>query len=377
MRVLLVFETLYPDTIGGVEHRNAELAAALARRGHDVVVAGLGSPRARVAGVETVALGPVGRVYNAAGKRNAWHAVRFALAMRRLDVRSFDVVEAANMHYLYLWPLARACRGAGVPLLVTWYEYWRDYWRGYVGPLLAPLCRAIEHRAAQIGNQVAATSALTADRLARARGGERIPILPCGIDTRRAAEAAARADPEATPLVYAGRLIEHKRVDLLLEAVAVMDRPGPLLTIFGDGPARPQLEARAASLGLAERVCFRGFVQSSRQVWQTIAGSRVAVQPSAREGFGLFPLEALSVGVPLVYCDSQESAVGELIRDGVEGRRCAPDPRALASCLTEMLADGSSGSPFRAACLARAAEYDWSRVAAAFEEVTRRALPTG
>jgi glycosyltransferase involved in cell wall biosynthesis len=372
MRILIVYETLYPDTIGGLEHRNYELARALAQRGHEVTLAGFGEERATTDGVRRLAMGRVGRIYNGAGRRSSRHAARFALAARRLDVREYDLVETANMHYLHLWPLRRSCRRARKPLVVTWYEYWRGYWRGYVGPLLAPLCRAIEHRAARIGTEIAATSALTASRLAHALRRRSVAILPCGIDTARAARVAAMPAPDATPLVYAGRLLRHKRVDLLLEAVAAMPERGRLLTIFGDGPARAELEAAARRLNLGDRVEFRGFVLSSDEVWRSIAAARLAIQPSSREGFGLFPLEALAVGVPMLYCDAAESAVGELVRDGIEGRRCAPDARALAVCLASMLADPEAGR-LAAAARARAAEYDWSRVAIAFEELAQRA----
>ncbi len=375
VKILLLYETLYPDIIGGVEHRNHEMARALARRGHQVTSAGFGTPRAAQEGVRFASLGPVGQVYGSNGKRNAWHSVRFALGVHRIDLREFDVVETPNMHYLHLFPLARACRRAGKPLVVTWYEYWSDYWKGYVGPWLAPFCQAIERRATRVGSAVAATSRLTAGRLARARGRDDISLLPCGIDNRRLAQAAARRDSAATPLVYAGRLIAHKRVDVLLDAVASMSGvlPGaPLLTVFGDGPVRGDLERRAAALGLASRVTFRGFLPASEEVWRAIAGARLAVQPSSREGFGLFPLEALAVGVPVVYCDSAESAVGELVRDGIEGRRCPADSAALARCLAEMLSDTGAAPGFAARCRARAAEYDWDRVAGILERICAR-----
>ena len=380
VKILIVFETLYPDTIGGLEHRNHELATALAARGHEVTLAGFGAARPAAPGVEVLSLGPVGRVYDDQGRRNPWHALRFALAVAQLDVAAWDVVETANMHYLHLLPLSRRCRRQGTPLVVTWYEYWQGYWRGYVGPWLAPWCRTIEWLAARTGTTIAATSRLTADRVAGARGRDDLALLPCGIDNRRLAAAAATPDPEATPLVYAGRLIAHKQVDLLLDAVAALPEvlPGrPLLTVFGDGPVRGALERHATALGVEGRVRFRGFAPSSAEVWRAIAGARIAVQPSSREGFGLFPLEALAAGVPVVYCDWPESAVPELVRDGVEGRRCAPEAAALARCLAELLADEPQRARLAAAAFRRAAEFDWSRVAAMLEEICAPVLGRG
>jgi glycosyltransferase involved in cell wall biosynthesis len=371
LRILLVFETLYPDTLGGVEHRNCGLGQALARRGHQVTLAGFGGARAAGAGPQVLPLGRVGRIYTRRGRRRALHALRFAWAARKLSPRSFDVVEAANMHYLYLFPLAARCRRAGVPLLVTWYEYWAGYWSGYVGPWLAPLCRAVEWLAAQLGTKVAATSRLVAGRLARVCRGDPPELLPCGIDLSRIEGAAAAARP-GPPLVYAGRLIAHKRVDLLLQALALLGdvRAGePLLTVFGEGPEGERLVARAAELGIASRVGFRGFVPDSAQVWREMAGARVAVQPSVREGFGLFPLEAMALGLPVVYCRSPESAVPELVRDGIEGLACQAEPAALAATLRRLLADDLEHGRLARAARTRAAQFDWDSIAARFEEL--------
>src|SRR6185436_15210544 len=113
----------------------------------------------------------------------------------------------------------------------------------------------------------------------------------------------------------------------------------PLLTIFGEGPDRPRLEALARTLGIADRVRFRGHVATSEEVWRELARAKIAVQPSGREGFGLFPLEAMAVGLPVVHCESSESAVDELVRDGVDGIAAPAHPGGLATALAGLLAD--------------------------------------
>jgi glycosyltransferase involved in cell wall biosynthesis len=197
--------------------------------------------------------------------------------------------------------------------------------------------------------------------------------VPCGIEVaavRRAAESFAGTEPPP-PLVYTGRLLEHKRLDLLLRALPRLAaaRPGPLLTVFGEGPDRPRLERLAQELGVAERVRFRGHVAGSDEVWRELGGARIAVQPSAREGFGLFPLEAMAAGLPVVYCESSESAVAELVRDGREGVCSPADPAALAERLARLLSDDGERERLRAGALARAAEFDWGEIARRMEEI--------
>jgi glycosyltransferase involved in cell wall biosynthesis len=355
-----------------VETRNYELARALVRRGHEVTLAGFCSgltgepPRLHVRSLG--ALG--GRLYNREGKRSTRQALRFAAAVARFDLTPYDVVETPNMPYVHLLPLAARCRMAGKPLVVTWYEYWAGYWRGYVGALKAPAYRFVEWATAQLGMLATATSELTERRVAARRRGS-VELVPCGIDVARVRAAAGQAQGGEPPLVFAGRLIAHKRLEILLAALRHLDDcpPGPLLTVFGDGPERPALEARAVELGVADRVNFRGHVESSDEMWRVLGGARLAVQPSAREGFGLFPLEAMAAGLPVVYCESSESAVPELVRDGVEGLQCVPEPGALAAAIRRLLDDAQDGSRMGAAARARAEAYDWAEIARRFEEI--------
>jgi glycosyltransferase involved in cell wall biosynthesis len=197
---------------------------------------------------------------------------------------------------------------------------------------------------------------------------------------------AARGEAgSAPPLLYAGRLLTHKRLDLLLGAVARLSAMpaaagipgGPLLTIFGEGPDRPRLERLAAELGIADRVVFRGHVATSEEVWRELGRARLAVQPSAREGFGLFPLEAMAAGLPVVYCESPESAVAELVRHGIEGIATPPDPEALAAGIATLLADPGAHARLAEAAHTRAAQYDWGEIARQIEEVCERLLASG
>jgi L-malate glycosyltransferase len=380
LKILILYETVYPDFIGGVEHRNHELAAALARRGNEVTLAGFCKPLPGIPPrLRVQSLGELGKLYNREGKRSTRKALRFAAAVPRVDLSEYDVVETANMPYVHVFPLALRCALAGKPLLVTWYEYWGPYWKEYLGPWKAPAYRLVEWLTAQLGTAVAATSRLTLERLAARRWRGRVEALPCGIDLARVRAAAARdVGGEVPPLVYAGRLLREKRLDLLLGAVKLLaeSRSGVLLAIFGEGPHREALERLAADLGIAGRVAFRGHVERSEDVWAHLGRARLAVQPSSREGFGLFPLEAMAAGLPVVYCDSPESAVPELVRHGVEGEACPPDPAALAAALDRLLSDEPGRARLAAAARERAARYDWDEIARGVEELCASLRPS-
>jgi glycosyltransferase involved in cell wall biosynthesis len=366
VRILLVYDCLYPASVGGVEHRNHELARALAARGHQVTLAGFADcPSEPMPGVEILPLAPPGRLYTESGKRSTGEAVRLARAVLRLDLRPFDVVESANIPYAHLPPLALRCRMAGRPLVVTWHEYWGRYWRQYLGAKW-PVYAAAERITAHLGKAAIAVSRLTAERVERVRC-EAVTVIPNGIPLE-AIRQAASSSGEGPPLVYAGRLLREKRIDLLLEAVARLEVK---LAIYGDGPDRARLEEMARRLGLGETVAFHGYLPTNLDVWRRMGESRIAVQPSSREGFGLFPLEAMAAGLPVVYCESSESALSELVLDGVHGIRTAPDPESLAAAIQGLLSDEPRRLRMAEAARRHAEAFDWSAVAARMEEVFR------
>jgi glycosyltransferase involved in cell wall biosynthesis len=370
LTVLLFYDCLYPASVGGVEHRNFELARALAARGHRAVVAGFGEPSRPFPGVEVLSLGPAGRLYNAAGKRSTAEALRLARAAARIDLRPFDVVECSSLPYAHVPVLAWRCRRLGKPLTVSWHEYWGRYWAQYLG-WKWPLYAAVERMTVGLGDCVTAASRLTFDRL-QAHRRDAVRPLRNGIPLADIRAAVATVEPgSGPPLIYAGRLLREKRVDLLLEAVARLAarRPGLLLALCGDGPDRARLEALAGSLGLGEAVVFHGHLPTNRDVWRLVGAARIAVQPSSREGFGMFPLEAMAAGLPVVCCDSPDSAVAELVVPGVHGLLTAPDPDALAAALDSLLADEDELRRLGDNARRQGESFDWLAVAAEMEQV--------
>ena len=396
LRLQLHNESLYPDHAGGIESRNHEIALALAERGHRVTLAGFGRQRVAeeaseggaAARVERLLLGDPRALYRSDSRRSHRRALGFALRSLAIGPGRFDVVETASMPFFHLPGLSAACRLAGVPLLVVWYEVWGAYWKTYMGATRAPVYRVLERAAARLGRRVAATSRLGRERLARLRPqrtGDEVAFAPCGVDlvaVQRAVDEAALAPP-GPPIVVAGRLLAHKRVDLLIDAlphlgeVADGRRGGrrapalPLVAIFGDGPERPRLEARAAALGVRDRIVFHGTVDSLAAVWRGFGAAQIAVHPSTREGFGLVPLEAMAAGLPVVHCRSQESAVSELVRDGVEGRMTEASAPALAAAIGVGRADYPRRLARAAAARRRAAAYAWGRLAVDYENLLR------
>ncbi len=132
---------------------------------------------------------------------------------------------------------------------------------------------------------------------------ESFDVSPYGVDRQRFAPDAAHPDmraalgipPDAFVACSAARLVQWKRLDMLLEA-ASSATSRPWILIVGDGPERVRLENLAGSLGIGGRVRFVGFTDPSAY----LAASDVFVLPSEIESFGLAYAEAMTMGLACI-----------------------------------------------------------------------------
>jgi glycosyltransferase involved in cell wall biosynthesis len=160
---------------------------------------------------------------------------------------------------------------------------------------------------------------------------EKLVVLRMPVQMPAPATHESPADPPPLRLVCVGRLAREKGLGVLLEALHELDDDVEV-DVFGDGPARAELEAAAAVFG--GRVRFHG-ARPRREIADNLARSHALVVPSLREGLGMVALEALAVGRPVIA-----SGVGGLVEtvvDGDDGILVPPgDPAALAAALRRL-----------------------------------------
>jgi len=333
--VALVYDAVYPFQKGGGERRFHEIGRHLG----GVELYGMkgwpGAARSTmVDGVRVHALCRARPLYTRDGRRSIPQALLFGLACLKLLGRRFDVIDCCGFPYFSLFACRLVATVRRKPLVSTWHEVWgRAYWRAYLGRLGA-VGWAVERLAARLPDEIITVSATTARRL-REELGYRGPIhlVPNGYDPAAVARAG-RADGDAE-VVFIGRLIAEKRVDLLIDALALLAAEGtpPRCRIVGDGPERAALTARAARLGLTGHVEFTGALAGAEDVLATIKAARVLALPSVREGFGMVVLEANACGVPVVTVRHPGNAAAELIAEEVNGWVVEPTADALAAAI--------------------------------------------
>jgi glycosyltransferase involved in cell wall biosynthesis len=349
MRVCLVYDCLFPHTVGGAERWYRNLAERLSADGHEVTYVTLRQwPRGAdpgVPGVRVVTAGPRLGLYTRAGRRRIGPPLVFGLGVLAHLARRggrYDVVHTASFPYFSLLAAGLVRRGRGFRLVVDWHELWtREYWRDYLGRGGGWVGWRVQRACARIPQRAFCFSRLHAQRL-RGEGvrGE-VTVLE---GEYAGAEAQGRVEPyvDSDLVVFAGRHIPEKRVPALVPALALARAEAPALRaeIYGDGPERGRVLALVRDHGLSDAVAVPGFVEHAL-VDAALRSALCMVLPSRREGYGLVVVEACAAGTPSVVVADPDNAATELIEEGVNGF-VAPSasPQDLATAILRVRAAG-------------------------------------
>ncbi|GHE69903.1 glycosyl hydrolase [Streptomyces longispororuber] len=335
---------------GGSELLVDRLADGLTREGHQVTLL-CGGPAAY----------RDYRVVSAGG--DLGHYLRARSTHRRQVGGSDLLVEVCN-GMPYLAPLWH--RGPTVCLVNHVHtELWSMRFQGPLAPA-ARLGRKLEHWAlsgAQRGNLLVAVSESTAAAL-QDLGVERdrIRVVHNGVE-----EPGPLAERSPEPLFLAmGRLVEYKRVDLLLRLwERVRPVTGGRLVIVGEGPERARLERMAGP-----DVTFTGHV-SEAEKHRLLCAAWLLLHPSAVEGWGLVVTEAATRGTPAIGFDVP--GIRDSVEDGVTGLLAHGESSFAAAWCTLALST-ERREAFGKAAAERAARFRWANTVRQFRAVAAEAV---
>lgn len=361
MRICLVYDCLYPFTVGGAERWYGALAAELVKAGHEVTYLTrrqwVVDEVVSIPGVEIVPVSAGGELYNTTGGRRLLPPLLFAagvgwhLLCRR---ERYRLVHTCSFPYFPLLTARLALLFSRTSLEADWFEVWtRRYWCDYAGPVLGRIGYAVQRLCVRLTPKAFTFSALSTERLRR-EGFAGSLVQLSGL-YGGPFEAAPTLQPSRPPFVlYAGRHTVEKRVDVVPDAVAAARKHVPELraVILGDGPLRPAVMARIAELGLEGVAVAPGFVPAE-EVAEAMRQATCLVVPSSREGYGLVVVEAAACGTPVVMVAGEDNAAVELVRPGVNGF-IVPDtsPESIASGI---VAVHGGGEALRTRC------FEWFR----------------
>jgi glycosyltransferase involved in cell wall biosynthesis len=348
---------------GGAERYAWEMARGLAARGAQVCFVTARAPgqsrRDRRDGIRIVRLG---------GRFTVYPRVLGWLAAHR---GSFDIVLDCQNGIPFFTPLVLPRR---VPVLCVMHHVHTAQFGVHFPAWMAGAGRLLEGPAARLAYRRQACVAVSPSTVAAMRDRLRwtgdIYLIPNG-SPRIGPPASSPRKPSR--LVWVGRLVAHKRAELILP---VAER-GFAIDVIGRGPDGAALSAAIEAVpGRAQAVRLHGFLADNDKR-DIVAGSLLHLNTSQGEGWGLCVLEAAALGVPTVAYDVEglrdavrHGETGWLVRDGEQLADVVD--RAL-----EELSDPARRQAVAAACRRWAARLDWDRSTDRMAALIRASVDAG
>jgi glycosyltransferase involved in cell wall biosynthesis len=271
--------------------------------------------------------------------------------------------DVVHLHSGAWYKPALAARIAGVRRVI-----YTEHGRVHADPWHS---RALDRLAARLTDAIVTVSDALQSYMVHQVGVSptRVRTITNGVDVSRFSPAEGpRTDNQRLVVGSVGRLATVKGQDVLIEAVALLNRmpnlPPFAVVIAGDGPARPQLEALIETRGLGHTVRLAGWSDDPARLYRSFD---LYVLPSRSEGMSISLLEAMASGVAPVVTRVGSNA--ELVGPALQNQVVPPeDPAALADCLGDTLRSATRRQGAAAEALRRArADYDWRSTMAAYD----------
>ena len=339
MRILMVSDVYFPR-VNGVSTSIETFRRTLEGLGVEVrlVVPRYGD-ESEEAGVIRVAGRPVPG--DPEDRLVGWPAMHRAVLEAAGDCNLIHVQTPFVAHYAGL----KAARTLGLPVVATYHTLFEEYLQHYARLIpagwLRGQARAFSRRQCNALDAVVVPSTAMRERLESYGVTTPLHVLPTGIPTDRFARGdgavfrARHGIPPGQPVaLFVGRVAHEKNIGFLLEAMVHTRRqcPDALLVVAGEGPARADLQARVAPLGLTDAVRFIGYLDRRDALPDCYAAADVFAFASRTETQGLVLLEAMAAGLPVVALSEMGTT------DILDAGRGAISPPAIPQVFGEALA---------------------------------------
>ena len=252
----------------------------------------------------------------------------------------FDVVHA-------FWPIPHgifgvAARNASSAALVSTFFSAELMWQGPLRTAFAPILRRIIRNS----DAITVISSYTRERLHEYVAGVDTVTIPFGAAAKNQGSITPshRSATDPFELLFVGRLVKRKGVNILLNAVKVLESDERLhLRIVGGGPELGELQQLATALGITDKVTFDGVVTNERiaelfRQCDALVLPAVVTETGDTEGLGVVLIEAMGYGKPVIA--SAAGGIVDIVKDNDTGLLVPPgDVPALASAIRRAMDD--------------------------------------
>jgi glycosyltransferase involved in cell wall biosynthesis len=375
MKIALVTDAIYPYNKGGKETRTFQLSTRLAKKGHDVHIYTMnwwnGKKENKIKKENGVTLHGITKLYPLySGKRRSIkEAILFSLGCFKLLKEDFDVIDVDHMPHLAIFPAKIITIIKRKKLIVTWNEVWgREYWVEYMGKL-GNIAYLIELLSARMPDEIIAVSEHTKKKLKKDLGIKtKIFVVTNGVDLTTIKNI--KPSKQKSDIIFAGRLLSHKNINLLITAIHILKNSYPNITcvIVGKGPEEKKLKKLVTVLNLQNNITFYDFLENHNDLYALMKSSKVFAFPSTREGFGLVAIEANASGLPVITIDHKDNATKDLIKNGQNGEKIRLIDKDLAVTINHYLSDDKDHQLVSK----YSKNYDWEKIANKLEEAYKK-----
>lgn len=374
LKVLMLSWEYPPKTVGGLARHVNDLSKALARLGENIHV--ITCPVEGAAEYELVDGVHVHRVSPLAvtatefmGWVEQLNNAMTDVAENLLSGEKFDVIHGHD--WLVQDAAIKLSVNHKLPLVATIHatEYGRN--RGIHNNFQRRI-HNLEERLARSADTVICCSDYMVEEVVRLFGlaGKKVFSIPNGVDPanlgipRKLVPGEKDTYSAEKSIIFLGRLVPEKGVQVLLEALSILLRqlPDLKLLVAGAGPYADYLKTMAGDMGLQGNTEFLGFLQEEQRNYY-LRQADVAVFPSLYEPFGIVALEAMAAQIPVIVSDT--GGLSEVVAHGIDGYK-APSgrPDVLAYYIREVLVNpGLARDLTRRAWKKVLTKYDWQHIA--------------
>ncbi len=360
MKIAFVYDAIYPYIKGGAEKRYYEIAKELTKKGHQIHFFGMkfwkGKNTIKKEGIYYHGICKPLKLYTGKnGQRSIKQAILFATKLYfPLKKEKLDLIECSNFPYFPIFTCKLIAKINKTLFFVTWHEvwgkYWFDYlgWKGFFGFL-------IEKIAAKLSKKNIVVSKDTQNKLYKINKNQSY-LIPNGLDLKEIKKI--KPSKKKFDILFAGRLIKEKNVDLLIDAVGTKYKVG----VIGEGPEFKRLRKKAP-----KNFEFFGFLKNVDDVYALMKSAKVFAFPSLREGFGISVIEANACGLPVVVVNVPNNASKNLINVGVNGYVSKNEPKEYLNNIELTIKKINKTN-----CKKIVQKYDWEKIVNWLEEVYQK-----
>lgn len=376
--IAIVFESIYHFSKGGAEKRLFEIAKGLVAKGYKVSWFGFnywqGDSPLIVDGINLYGVMPYQSMRGTnGGRRGVLGVLKYCFALFRYKFpNDVDFILAGQAPLVHILVLKLKTMFRPVPIIVDCWEVWHDHWLDYYGSFKGRAGILVEKLVFSAADHLIAISDHTVKELALYDiPKEKISLAHNGVSYERI--LSLKPSEIRSDIIYFGRLVKHKNVDVLIKAVDILRRRFPDIKVFilGGGPEEVRLKKLANDLGLTDTIKFWGVIENHDDALRLLKASKISIIPSTSEGGGCIALfEANACGLPVIAVRHEQGIDFNLIIDGVNGYWVQNLSETLiAGKAVELLANPQLLEKMKSLSTEQMKKHDWVSIVKVYDNL--------